>query len=107
MLDINDITLRFAGRPLFDGASAHIPDGQKVGLTGKNGCGKSTLFRIILSQLSPDGGEIRLTKGTRLSSVAQEVPEGNESLLDFVLKADKERSALLADLERAEALEDQ
>lgn len=106
MLDINDITLRFAGRPLFDGASAHIPDGQKVGLTGKNGCGKSTLFRIILSQLSPDGGEIRLTKGTRLSSVAQEVPEGNESLLDFVLKADKERSALLADLERAEALED-
>lgn len=103
MLDINDISLRFAGRPLFDTASAHISDGQKVGLTGRNGCGKSTLFRLILSQLSPDGGEIRLSKGLRVSSVAQEVPEGNDSLLDCVLKADKERAALLEELERAEA----
>ena len=105
MLDINDITLRFGGHLLFDGASAHISDGQKVGLTGRNGCGKSTLFRIILSHLSPDAGEIRLTKGHCIASVAQEVPEGETSLLDCVLQADTQRTSLLAELERAEAQE--
>lgn len=102
MLDINDITLRFSGRLLFSGASAHISDGQKVGLTGRNGTGKTTLFKLILGLLSPDDGDIRLTKGHRIATVAQDVPEGEISLLDCVLKADTERTALLEELAQAE-----
>ena len=96
MLDINDITLRFAGRLLFNGASAHISDGQRVGLTGRNGTGKTTLFRLILGELASDDGDITITKGHRIATVAQEIPDGDLSLLDCVLKADTERTALLA-----------
>lgn len=106
MLDINDITLRFGGRILFNEASAHISDGQKVGLVGRNGCGKSTLFKIILGGLSPDSGDVRLTKGHRMATVAQEVPEGETRLLDCVLQADTERTALLQELETAETAAD-
>ena len=106
MIDINDITLRFGGRLLFDGASAHISDGQRVGLTGRNGTGKTTLFKMIQGLLPCDDGEIRLTKGQRLASVAQEIPEGDMSLLDCVLRADTERTALLKALDEAELAND-
>lgn len=106
MIDINDITLRFGGRLLFDGASAHISDGQRVGLTGRNGTGKTTLFKMIQGLLPCDDGEIRLTKGQKLASVAQEIPDGDISLLDCVLRADTERTALLKALDKAEQAND-
>ena len=106
MIDINDITLRFGGRLLFDGASAHISDGQRVGLTGRNGTGKTTLFKMIQGLLPCDDGEIRLTKGQKLASVAQEIPDGDISLLDCVLQADTERTALLKALDEAEKADD-
>ena len=106
MIDINDITLRFGGRLLFDGASAHISDGQRVGLTGRNGTGKTTLFKMIQGLLPCDDGEIRLTKGQKLASVAQEIPDGDISLLDCVLRADTERTALLKALDEAEQAND-
>ncbi|MEM9794055.1 MAG: ATP-binding cassette domain-containing protein, partial [Pseudomonadota bacterium] len=58
MLRINDISYAIAGRPLFDGATAVIPDGHKVGLVGRNGTGKTTLFRLIRGELALDGGDI-------------------------------------------------
>ena len=91
---------------LFDGASAHISDGQRVGLTGRNGTGKTTLFKMIQGLLPCDDGEIRLTKGQRLASVAQEIPDGDMSLLDCVLRADTERTALLNALDEAEQAND-
>ncbi|MGN1079252.1 MAG: ABC-F family ATP-binding cassette domain-containing protein [Alphaproteobacteria bacterium] len=106
MLDINDITLRFGGRLLFNAASAHISDGQKVGLTGRNGTGKTTLFRLICGDLSPDDGDIGMTKGHKIATVAQEIPDTGISLTDCVLRADTQRTALLADLEKAEAEND-
>ncbi len=106
MIDINGLTLRFAGRPLFADASAHISDGWKIGLTGRNGCGKTTLFRLILNELSPDDGTIEITKGQRIAAVAQEIPDGDGSLSDFVLKADTERESLLKALDEAELAED-
>lgn len=106
MLDINEITLRFGGRLLFNAASAHISDGQKVGLTGRNGTGKTTLFRLILGDLGLDDGEINITKGHRIATVAQEIPDTNISLIDCVLKADTERTALLQELETAEKQND-
>src|SRR5690606_14527253 len=61
----------------------------------------STLLRLIAGELQPDGGAIALPNGTRIGMVAQEAPDGPESLLDTVLAADRERTALLAEAETA------
>ncbi|MBY5932751.1 ATP-binding cassette domain-containing protein [Tateyamaria omphalii] len=97
MLRISDITYAIAGRPLFEGASAVIPEGHKVGLVGRNGTGKTTLFRLIRGELALESGDIALPSGARIGGVAQEVPASNTSLLDTVLAADTERAALLAE----------
>ncbi len=97
MLRIENISYAVAGRPLIEGASAVIPDGHKVGLVGRNGTGKTTLFRLIRGELALESGEIRLPKGARIGGVAQEVPSSDVSLLDTVLAADTERAALMAE----------
>ncbi|MGR3468937.1 MAG: ABC-F family ATP-binding cassette domain-containing protein [Shimia sp.] len=97
MLRIDDITYAIEGRRLFEGASATIPTGHKVGLVGPNGAGKTTLFRLIRGELALEGGTISLPKGARIGGVAQEAPATDTSLLDTVLAADTERAALLAD----------
>ena len=102
MLHINDLTYRIEGRPLFTQATLAINEGQKVGLVGRNGTGKSTLFRLIKGEISPDGGSVNLRAGMRLGSVDQEVPGGPTSLMDTVLAADTERTALMAEAETAE-----
>ena len=102
MLHINDLTYRIEGRPLFTQATLAINKGHKVGLVGRNGTGKSTLFRLIKGDISPDDGEINLRKNMRLGAVNQEVPSGPESLMNTVLAADKERTALLAEAEIAQ-----
>ncbi|MBK1635667.1 ABC-F family ATP-binding cassette domain-containing protein [Rhodovulum adriaticum] len=101
MLRISDISYAVEGRPLFDGASAVIPDGHKVGLVGRNGAGKTTLFRLIRGELSLESGEITLPARARIGGVAQEAPASDDSLLDTVLAADTERAALLAESETA------
>jgi len=101
MLRIMDITYSVEGRPLFEGASATIPYGHKVGLVGRNGSGKTTLFRLIRGELALEGGEISLPSRSRIGGVAQEVPSSSTSLLDTVLQADTERSALMAEAETA------
>ncbi|MCU0910635.1 MAG: ATP-binding cassette domain-containing protein [Rhodobacteraceae bacterium] len=101
MLRIRDISYSVEGRPLFEGASATVPAGHKVGLVGRNGTGKTTLFRLIRGELTLDGGEIDLPPRARIGGVAQEVPSSATSLLDTVLAADTERAALLAEAESA------
>jgi ATP-binding cassette subfamily F protein 3 len=101
MLIISSLVYRIAGRTLFEGASAQIPDGHRVGLVGRNGAGKSTLLALILGELQVDGGSIELNRGTRIGVVAQEAPGGPQSPVDVVLAADGERAALLAEAETA------
>jgi ATP-binding cassette subfamily F protein 3 len=101
MLRIMDITYSVEGRPLLEGASATLPYGHKVGLVGRNGSGKTTLFRLIRGELALEGGEITLPSRSRIGGVAQEVPASATSLLDTVLQADTERSALMAEAETA------
>ncbi len=91
-----------AGRPLFEQASAVIPTGHKVGLVGRNGTGKTTLFKLIRGELALEGGSIEVPRGSRIGGVAQEVPAGPTTLLDTVLAADTERAALLAEAEEAQ-----
>jgi len=101
VLHINDLTYRIEGRPLFTQATLAISKGHKIGLVGRNGTGKSTLFRLIKGEISPDDGEINLRKNIRLGAVDQEVPSGPQSLMATVLAADTERTALLAESETA------
>jgi len=101
MLDISNLVYRIGGRVLLDGASLSVADGQKVGLVGRNGAGKSTLFGLILGEHEPDGGELALRPGARVGHVAQEMPDSQDSLLDWVLAQDTERAALLHTTERA------
>jgi len=95
MLIINDLSLRIAGRLLLDHASLTLPAGTKAGLVGRNGTGKTTLFRAITGDMPSETGSIDLPKNTRIGQVAQEAPGTEEPLIEIVLKADKERAALL------------
>src|ERR1700675_3632155 len=101
MLVIDDLTLRIAGRGLLEGASAQVPDGARVGLIGRNGTGKSTLFRAIAGDIAPEHGSIALPARARIGRPPQAAPEGPESLIALVLAAGRERSALLVEAEAA------
>ncbi|MGJ8584921.1 MAG: ABC-F family ATP-binding cassette domain-containing protein [Marinosulfonomonas sp.] len=101
MLRIDDISYSVEGRTLIEHASAVIPTGHKVGVVGRNGTGKTTLFRLIRGELALETGEIRLPKRAKIGGVAQEVPGSETSLIETVLEADTERAALLAENETA------
>ncbi|MEO0990986.1 MAG: ATP-binding cassette domain-containing protein, partial [Pseudomonadota bacterium] len=101
MLRIEDISYAVAGRPLIEHASATIPTGHKVGIVGRNGTGKTTLFRLIRGELSLETGQIGLPSRARIGGVAQEVPSSETSLIDTVLAADTERASLIAEADSA------
>ena len=101
MITINDLTIRIAGRVLLENASIFIPTGFKAGFVGRNGAGKSTLFKVLTGEMAPESGEVSLPKNARIGQVAQEAPGTDESLIEIVLSADKERTALLAEAETA------
>ena len=96
MLVIEELSLRVAGRLLIDNASAQIPTGARVGLVGRNGTGKTTLFRAISGELAPEQGNIGVPRRSRIGRLSQEAPDGPERLIDIVLAADTERTQLLA-----------
>ena len=102
MLQIDALTFNAWGRRFFDRASVTLPNPSKVGLVGRNGVGKSTLFKLIKGELQPDGGELGVPRAARMATVDQEHPATPDSLLDTILAADAERAALLASLETAD-----
>ena len=95
MLHLNDVTLRIGGRTLLEHASVHLPAGVRAGLVGANGSGKTSLLRLILGELTPDAGELRLRRRARVGWVAQEAPGGERTPRQAVLEADQERAHLL------------
>jgi ATP-binding cassette subfamily F protein 3 len=102
MLQINDLTFDAWGRRFFDHASVSLPVSAKVGLVGRNGVGKSTLFKLILNELHAGEDEISYPKAARVASVDQEHPATPVSLLDTVLAADEERERLTQSLDTAD-----
>ncbi|MCW5702457.1 MAG: ABC-F family ATP-binding cassette domain-containing protein [Bradyrhizobium sp.] len=101
MLSLTDISVRIAGRLLIDHSSVQITPGARVGFVGRNGVGKSTLFAAIRGDIPTESGTIALPPRWRIGSLAQEAPDGPESLIEVVLKADVERAALLHEADTA------
>ena len=102
MLQITNLTYNAWGRAFLDNASVSLPPGAKVGLVGRNGIGKSTLFKLILGELQAGGDEISLPRAARIGSVDQEHPATPVSVLETILEADVERHTLMTRLETAE-----
>jgi ATP-binding cassette, subfamily F, member 3 len=101
MLSLTEISVRIAGRLLIDHGTAQIVPGARVGFVGRNGVGKSTLFAAIRGELPIESGSIAIPPRWRVGSLAQEAPNGPESLIEVVLKADLERDALLTEADTA------
>jgi ATP-binding cassette subfamily F protein 3 len=101
MLIVEDLSIRIAGRLLLDHASVRVPAGSRVGLVGRNGTGKSTLFNVITGDLHAETGHVTIRPRATIGRLAQEAPNGPEPLVEVVLKADKERAALLAEADTA------
>ena len=102
MLHITDLTYRLGPRMLFDGASAAIPTGARTGFVGRNGTGKTTLFRMIAGDLHPESGDAADPQPHASSARwSRKRREGPTTLIDFVLDADRERAALLAEADTA------
>ena len=89
MLKIDALTLRRGSEPLLENANALMHAGQRVAIIGANGAGKTSLFKLILGELSPDAGMFSLPGNCRVSHMAQEVTAGHRDALDYVLDGHK------------------
>ena len=101
MIFFTDLILKRGLNTLLENTSATIHTGQKVGLVGKNGCGKSSLFALLKNELQPEGGEVSLPKNWAISWVNQETPALDISAIDYVIQGDREYTQLMAQLEQA------
>ena len=106
MIEIKNLTLQRGSKILLDNATATINPRQRVGLIGKNGTGKSSLFALIKGEIGQDKGDLLLPKTWKLAAVAQETPALDCAALDYVLQGDAELQHFQAALAAAEAEND-
>ncbi|RVU85514.1 ATP-binding cassette domain-containing protein [Leucothrix sargassi] len=102
MLVFSDISLRRGGRELIGDSSFSIHPGQKVGLTGANGTGKSTLFALVLGELSLEGGQFSMPPNWVIAHVAQHTPDTEQTALSYALEGDAEFASLQEQMKTAE-----
>jgi ATP-binding cassette subfamily F protein 3 len=102
MINFKSVALRRGQRLLFEEASFTVHQGDKVGITGANGAGKSSLFQLILGTLQPEAGEVSMPPGLEIAHVAQETPAVDRSALDYVMDGDRELRLVEACLQQAE-----
>jgi ATP-binding cassette subfamily F protein 3 len=103
MITLRNITLRRGTKVVLQGANVTLQPGEKVGLIGRNGAGKSSLFSLITDRLHADTGDVEIPPRWRVGEVAQEMPETEDSATDFVLQGDLPLMAAEAELAAAEA----
>ncbi|MCK6416799.1 MAG: ATP-binding cassette domain-containing protein [Giesbergeria sp.] len=106
MIILKNITLRRSAKVLLDSVNVTINPGEHVGLIGRNGAGKSSLFALLNGSLHEDGGDFQVPAHWRMAQVAQNMPETDESATDFVVAGDTRLGELQAQLARAEADDD-
>ncbi|WP_133129478.1 ABC-F family ATP-binding cassette domain-containing protein [Legionella yabuuchiae] len=102
MLTLNQMTLARGNKILLEQATVTLFEKQKVGLVGRNGCGKSSFFSLVLGKLTPDAGECQLNAQLRISHLSQDLPDSESSAVDYVLAGDLEYAMLLKKLTAAE-----
>jgi len=90
MLNIQNLSYLQGGIPLLQNVNLQAYANQRIGLVGKNGCGKSTLFRLIRGEIRPDSGEVALQSGKTIAFVEQEIASSDQPALEFVLDGDVE-----------------
>jgi ATP-binding cassette subfamily F protein 3 len=105
MLSARDLTLRRGANPLFERVNFTVFRGDRVGLTGANGTGKSSLFAAICGQLAPDGGDLELPASLKIAHVEQEISALDRPAIEFVLDGDMELRRVTAAIEDAERRE--
>ena len=103
MISLSDVTIMRGTKTLLDHASTSIFPGQKVGIIGRNGCGKSTLFAAIKGEVVTESGNICVPRGFKISSVSQQTPSLDIPALDYVKQGDLDLQELLREKERAYA----
>ena len=106
MISLTEIELRRGTKVLLNQAQLVIHPGQHIGIIGANGCGKSSLFKLLLGSLSPDAGDLFIPKDWRIAHMAQELASSDKSALEFVLDGDPELRQIEHAIEQALAVED-
>lgn len=106
MLTLRQITLSRGNKILLEQASVSLYEKQKIGLVGHNGCGKTSLFALLLGELIPDAGDCQLNPHLRISHLSQQLPDSEERAIDFVLAGDEDYQHLLQRLKQAEERQD-
>ncbi|MDE2300912.1 MAG: ATP-binding cassette domain-containing protein [Burkholderiales bacterium] len=106
MLVLNQVSLRRGVKLVLSQASVTLQPGEKVGLVGRNGAGKSSLFSLLTHRLQSDAGDVSMPPRWRIGEVAQEMPETSEGATDFVLQGDTRLMEAQAQLAQAEADDD-
>ena len=106
MITLKNVTLRRGAKVLLNGVNATINPGEKAGLVGRNGAGKSSLFALLNGTLHEDGGDFYIPTQWRMAQVAQNMPETDEPATAFVVAGDTRLTDLQAELAKAEAADD-
>ena len=106
MINLRDLRLRRGPEPLVEHVTLSIFRGEKVGIVGRNGCGKSTLMALVRGELSPDAGEFERPPGLAVASVLQELPQGQRPVIEYVIDGDDALRAAEGRLVAAEAAQD-
>ncbi|SIO68897.1 ATP-binding cassette, subfamily F, member 3 [Burkholderia sp. GAS332] len=106
MISVRNVTLRRGVNVVLDGASVTFTPGEKIGLVGRNGAGKSSFFALLNGTLHEDGGEFSIPAAWKMGQVAQEMPETEQSATDFVIEGDTVMLAAQAEVAAAEASDD-
>ena len=106
MITLKNVTLRRGAKVVLDSVSTTINPGESVGLVGRNGAGKSSLFALLSGKLHEDGGDFHIPSSWRMAEVAQNMPETDQSATDFVLEGDTRLAEVQQQLAEAEASDD-
>jgi ATP-binding cassette subfamily F protein 3 len=106
MITLKNVTLRRSTKVLLDGASVTLNPGEKVGLVGRNGAGKSSLFALFNGNLHEDAGEYYIPAQWRMGQVAQDMPETDQSATEFVVEGDTVLNAARIEVAASESTDD-
>ena len=103
MIFVEQVSKQFGSKALFEDVSFHLRPGEKVGLVGENGTGKTTFFKVITGKTMPDKGRVTLSKGLRLGLLEQDMDGGSETVLERVVLGDPHFLKLKTEMERLES----